>query len=422
MGLLYLKTDLKSLKYGNDQRGGGSSNQPYIVTPIPDGYTSNSPDFLLRNGYLNPVNSLQDVSRLTKFFFDTKSPNGLLFTIKQELLEKQNPIQANTDRIYNPFNTITQAGIVSIGGHLNKQGLNPFSPGYYIGGRDGYFFSTLAGSNVDDGINGGENRLALLYTSKVANQPLGTFALNPFGVTDSNNQNNLLSYSGGPNSISGFGTTNIRIQNPTRTVVPKEKATIAFRSSFIDNIDYLSPFSPTINWDYNPNFFSSSDLLAPGAVEQYRAITGRTISESDLFNNNILNRDTSTIIPIGKPANTFAKTQNTDKSKPGYLVPNGIRPGTITWAYRPINKNRLNLEQQIQLKTGITPDNIFLTEENLNILSNKILNKTGLEGENAPDSIYPSNSVISKDSYYKTKEVHLDMIFFLMVHFMLHIE
>ena len=34
MALLDLKTDLKSLKYGQDRPDGGSSNQPYIQTDI----------------------------------------------------------------------------------------------------------------------------------------------------------------------------------------------------------------------------------------------------------------------------------------------------------------------------------------------------------------------------------------------------
>jgi len=95
MGLINLKTDLKSLKYGNDRPGNGSSNQPYIVTPIPDGLTANGPDFLLRQGALQA--SLTDVSRLTKFFTDTTSVRGLLFTAKQELLERQNPKMVNTN-------------------------------------------------------------------------------------------------------------------------------------------------------------------------------------------------------------------------------------------------------------------------------------------------------------------------------------
>ena len=327
MGLLDLKTDLKSLKYGNDQRGGGSSNQPYIVTPIPDGYADIAADFLLRNGRLNPESSFQDVSRLTKFFLDTKSPNGLLFTAKQELLERQNPIQANTDRIYNPFNTITQAGIVSIGGHLNKQGLDPFVPGYYVGGRDGYYFSTLAGANVDGGENGGENRLALLYTSKVADQSLGTYIINPFGVTGPNDQVNLLSYQGGPNSVLGFGTTNIKIQNPTRVVVPKENAKwTKITSETLPN--YLSPIGkPAITWNYNP---SEENNLS----NQYIITIGE--SNDIIYTDNVvnvLNRDTSTIIPIGKEANTFVKSQSTLKSEPTkYLVTGDIK-GNIVWDY-----------------------------------------------------------------------------------------
>jgi len=86
MGLINLKTDLKSLKYGYDRPGGGSSNQPYIVTPIPNGLTANGPDFLLRQGSLQA--SVRDIERLTRFFTDTTSVRGLLFTAKQELLER----------------------------------------------------------------------------------------------------------------------------------------------------------------------------------------------------------------------------------------------------------------------------------------------------------------------------------------------
>ena len=88
MPLVNLKTDLKSLKYGKDRKGGGNSGQPYIKSSIPDGLTSSSPDFLLRNGYLNPVSTINDISRLTQMFFDLKSPNGILFTAKQNLLSR----------------------------------------------------------------------------------------------------------------------------------------------------------------------------------------------------------------------------------------------------------------------------------------------------------------------------------------------
>ena len=54
--LVDLKTDLKSLQWGNDQLGGGSSGQPYIQTPIPDDPslppTNEGNDFLYRGGFI----------------------------------------------------------------------------------------------------------------------------------------------------------------------------------------------------------------------------------------------------------------------------------------------------------------------------------------------------------------------------------
>jgi hypothetical protein len=213
MGLIDLKTNLKSLPYGNDQKGGGSSNQPYIVTPIPDGYAENASDFLLRNGRLNLVSSGQDVSRLTKLFFDTKSPNGLLFITKQQLLERQNvEVPGGFNRIYNPLSTLAQAGVISTGYHLNKQGLNPFARGYFNGGREGYYKFTQTTGGVDGGVDGGGNRLALLYKIKQIGNASPTDLISARRVYNiSDNSSYLFSYSGGPGSVLGVGNTNIRV-------------------------------------------------------------------------------------------------------------------------------------------------------------------------------------------------------------------
>jgi hypothetical protein len=42
----------KGLKYGRDLPGGGSSNQPYVTSPISNGLGFNTPDFFLRQGAL----------------------------------------------------------------------------------------------------------------------------------------------------------------------------------------------------------------------------------------------------------------------------------------------------------------------------------------------------------------------------------
>ena len=88
MPLIDLKTDLRSLRFGNDRPGGGSSGQPYIQKPtstllriLPLMFLIlGGPDFLLRGGLMAPSRVVNDVSRLTQMFFDLKSPKGALFS------------------------------------------------------------------------------------------------------------------------------------------------------------------------------------------------------------------------------------------------------------------------------------------------------------------------------------------------------
>jgi len=84
-------TALKSLKFGKDRPGGGSSNQPYIQNPIieaPGVLSQFDNDFLLRGGLRAPINAAEDVARLTKYMFNLKNPSGLLFIAKQNLLSR----------------------------------------------------------------------------------------------------------------------------------------------------------------------------------------------------------------------------------------------------------------------------------------------------------------------------------------------
>ena len=276
MGLLIkLKngdTSLKSLKFGHDRPGGGDSNQPYIKNPIdrPDTPTLNS-DFLLRGGISTPLNALEDVARLTKYFFDYRNPSGLLFTAKQNLLSRTAvKTEASygaayngggvNEGIYTPLSTLAQAGVVAFGGHLNKQGLDP----------TGTFTGAIADSNIvklkqaglnvselsegpvlainryqdiaynnnreDKNFEDPESPLFISYKSvydSYLNNPTGkTYVLGEKSTPKGNSLytnrllklrdvtglnltspteygNVLYSYKGGPNSILGFGTTDI---------------------------------------------------------------------------------------------------------------------------------------------------------------------------------------------------------------------
>jgi len=161
-------TGLKSLPYGKDRPNGGSSNQPYIRIPFPEdakastsidfispqinigfnatqGFTGFDftpgnlfpylyakiksgfnairynpqvwgPDFLFRGNLFGFLRASDDVKRLTKYFFDFKSPSALLFITKQELLSKiavrtEASIGAFNGGAYTPLSTVAQAGV-----------------------------------------------------------------------------------------------------------------------------------------------------------------------------------------------------------------------------------------------------------------------------------------------------------------------
>lgn len=234
--LLSLKTNLKSLRYGQDRPGGGDSGQPYIKTDIP-GNTSLIPnigilgggtggeDFLLRGGTLTPSRVFKDVSRLTKMFTDLRSPNGILFAAKQNVLSRTGTkTQASgvlNEGIYTPLSTLAQAAGTPFGIHVNKQGLNPFrdtSPdARAIRSPWGLpVYSQTVKSTQD----ANQNRLVQLQLTKL---PLGRgrsflssfFAAAVASIATPQNQisrNNqeILKYGGGPGSILGVGKTTIK--------------------------------------------------------------------------------------------------------------------------------------------------------------------------------------------------------------------
>ena len=103
MGLIDLKTDLKSLKYGRDEIGGGDSGQPYIKSDINLGnqIVKKNDDGLIRGGAVGAAKaSTNDLLRVGKFLKD--APRGPLFIIKQVGLQLSNPKlesrQFTTDR------------------------------------------------------------------------------------------------------------------------------------------------------------------------------------------------------------------------------------------------------------------------------------------------------------------------------------
>jgi hypothetical protein len=210
MALINLTTNLKSLKFGNDQFDGGSSNQPYIQTPIPDEfgeYGFLNQDFILRGGSKAVTDSLIDVKRLGKYFTDTKSISGFLFIAKQNLLSRT-AVRTQTsglinEGIYTPLSTLTQAGVNAFGIHVNKQGLNPFAPTGPTSENE-----NLYGVKVTPNQNTLSNRLIQLYGTKFLTRQNSSPSSIFLGRNDiSADPQILLSYDGGPGSELGIGKT-----------------------------------------------------------------------------------------------------------------------------------------------------------------------------------------------------------------------
>jgi len=222
MPLINLKSNLTSLKFGKDQPGGGSSNQPYIQKPLdldlPSVYDFLGNDFILRGGPVGaPLATINDIARLTKYFTDFKNPSGLLFTAKQNLLSRT-AVKTQTsgilnEGIYTPLNTLAQIGVSAFGLHLNKQGINPFEETGPYSNNDNLYAVRMRlynedASNSPDGIL--KNRLVALQQSKISGS-YDSIGNNFAKISNiSPDENILLSYPGGPDSELGIGKTNIR--------------------------------------------------------------------------------------------------------------------------------------------------------------------------------------------------------------------
>jgi len=257
MGLIDLKTDLKSLKYGHDRPGGGNSNQPYIQTNINRpgaNLIGNFDDGFVRGGVLGAAKaSIVDTLRIGKFLTDF--PKGPLFIVKQVGLQLSNPRleakQLRTDnptsgggllrnvgnfianvankitnlvgptRLYNlGINTIAQVPVNAFGGHFNRHGILPVQSddtkylavaqynnneqsNRLIGYRNKFELGDLKVNASQDRklINKINNIFSFL--GAVTGTPMPSIAVNPAQLTIAN-------YFGGPNSVYGIGNTIIK--------------------------------------------------------------------------------------------------------------------------------------------------------------------------------------------------------------------
>ena len=300
-----------SIPYGNDTKGGGSSNQPYIKSPIPEALTPQNPDFLLRGGLLNNTQtSAQDVSRLTQMFLDTKSTNGLFFTLKQEQLSatavrtQASPRFGLNGQPYDPLNTLAQAGVLSQGAHLNKQGLNPFAEtGAYANGNE-----RLYGVVVTKDQEPTANRLIQLSNGRLIRN-------NAQGPDDAF----IMRYNGGPGSFKGVGRTIIRFGKDSKTFLSLQRTndipsaygqnTWVYNSYLLRNTDAIS--TPTGTEDDQAPINNKVEVASP-TIQDFRKVL-----RANLFGTSLRTAENSGATPDAPNYQTKNYEQNFNFNDPG---------------------------------------------------------------------------------------------------------
>ena len=287
MGLLDLTTDLKSLRYGKDRVGGGDSKEPFITKSIDSSPgDTGGPDFLLRANTLSRTGD--DLSRLGKFFI---SPKGLQFAAKQNLLSRTGVrIQTNSDISFNPINdgvylptsTLAQSAINAEGGHLLKQGLNPFRNTSQTKATTGIGLidsilnaelpldQPLYAQRVTNQQSKDENRLVNLTEAKIGipqSNPINSFLdsitsrgiggffggvfnnlfknNSPNGLNISNNSNEILRYNGGPGSALGVGQTALKRVVDTNDWMSKTQPNNFFVLNYSQTIGSKTKIGPS---------------------------------------------------------------------------------------------------------------------------------------------------------------------------------
>ena len=315
MGLVDLRTNLKSLRYGKDTVGGGNSAQPFVTRKIPDDLSdvgrTGGPDFLLRGGTLLPRIVLNDATRISKLFYPGRGGKinttnaddplgvdesnngrrpvnliGTLFTAKQNILSLSNvnsqagyvPFKQGEEEVpqersaigqfindnialnqglYTPLSTIGQTVGNALGIHLNKQGLNPLQ-------------------NTTKGSKDGNTPLGLpTYLNTIATKGTEGNKSRLFGLLDKVNINNqgvntLYSYSGGPGATLGVGKTTLNMLSDQRTGINNPYTRISLAGPSYGTSSYIAGFRSV------PNFqaisFNTQNPGSPFPLSETRTV------------------------------------------------------------------------------------------------------------------------------------------------------
>jgi hypothetical protein len=346
MGLINLRTNLKSLRFGNDTQGGGASGLPYIQTGLPEdspggvtlaNYARNSLDYPLRGGEQYwAIAATIDTARISRFL--TTFPQGTTFTDKQVRLQKSNP-KIETGGLASRLNTQTYNLNANLLAQVYEQGSGIHIP------RAGANANELGPDNpqakyayIVSHKDTNQNRLVTLYNSKISSDTTGLSldsTITKLGI--STDENLLFDYIGGPDSKYGDGNTTIfRTTNTNNSFEDYTKQTF-LHSKYSPNFEQSSP---TIGINYNRTRGASEIAIIAG-------IPG--LSKTNNFK-------------LNKPANTFAPSIGFSPTTPSFGSTPPTTFGTLPAAPPTPQFDKINNRESLDFETNafgtISPKNI----------------------------------------------------------------
>jgi len=338
MSLINLRTNLKSLRFGNDTQGGGASGLPYIQTGLPEdspageylaGIARNSVDWPLRGGQYWTVASTEDAVRVSRFLTDF--PKGTVFTTKQVQLQKSNP-KIETGGLASRLNTQTYNLNANLLAQVLEQGSGIHIP------RAGANTNELGPDNpqakyeyIVSHKDTNQNRLVSLYNTKISTDTAvlsldSTITKLGISVFD---DNVLFDYVGGPDSLYGDGKTTI-----FRTTNTKDSFEDYTNQTFLHS-------------GYSPSFGQSSPTTGINYLN--------TLGLSDYIKTNSIEGLTGNLFPYRFRAQTFPSSVTTP-SPPLPQPPNlGSTRGNLDFTKTDFGNFPKNLYQQYD-KDFIRPE------------------------------------------------------------------
>jgi hypothetical protein len=353
MALRDLRTSLKSLQFGNDTPGGGSSGLPYIQNGLPEdspageylaGIARDSMDWPLRGGTYSTIASTTDSIRISRFLTDL--PRGYVFTSKQVQLQKSNP-KIETGGFASRLNTQTYNLNANLLAQVFEQGTGIHIP------RPGANANELGPDNpqakyeyIVSHKDTNQNRLVALYGSKIQQNSTGLSldsAATTLGI--STDDNILFDYEMGPDSLYGDGNTTIFRTTNTTTAFEGYISTGFIKTGYNPLFKTLSSDTPynssyiAAEWNIPNGFLGIKDIR-----DNFNLEDNTTYQQSD----SAFIRPEA--VPIGiSPINQFGNTMGYSALLASKVNDLSAKPILQDFRSKTLNSNTLALNYSSSL-------------------------------------------------------------------------